>query len=139
MSDLRPAQAYVPGQTPRPPEGAYDALKGTDGPLARCTAWRAGLGLLRDGYFWEAHEVLEAAWLAAPPNSAERCLVQGVIQIANARLKRNMDRPQAAARLAALAQAQLSEAFSRGGAVVLGMTRDEVAGLWGDSGLNCAI
>ena len=37
--------------------------------------------------------------MAAPEPSAERDMVQAVIQLANARLKLRMDRPKAAARL----------------------------------------
>ena len=53
----RPAHAYIPGQTDRHPEGLFDPLKQVSTPLAASLAWRAGSGLFRDGFYWEAHEV----------------------------------------------------------------------------------
>jgi len=51
------------------------------------TGWLYGIHLFNHGFYWEAHEVLEAVWNNAAPNSREKHLVQGVIQIANAQLK----------------------------------------------------
>lgn len=101
-----PDHAYVPGETPRHPEGAFDALRDTARPgmpvagLIASPAWRAGLRFDAAGFHWEAHEVMEPVWLALPPNSAERRIVQAAIQLANARLKLRMGRPAAALRLA---------------------------------------
>ncbi len=97
-----PPFAHVPGQTPRHAEGAFDALRADPD-----TAWRTGCLYLSEGYFWEAHELLEAVWMAAPQASAERRLVQALIQLANAGLKARMGRPRAVARLWALAEAGL--------------------------------
>jgi predicted metal-dependent hydrolase len=128
MTDWRPDWAYVPGRTPRHAEALFDPLKGIAEPLEASPAWRAGLVFFREGFFWEAHEVWEAVWLAAPPNGAERCLVRGLIQTANARLKQAMDRPQATVRLEAIAGAEIAEAFTRsGGAPVMGWSAEEVA------------
>lgn len=107
-SAWRPPHAYVPGETARHPETLFDALK-ADAQVA----WLTGLAFLRDGFYWEAHEVLEAVWMGLPPNSAEKLLVQAVIQIANARLKRRMGRDAAAARLIARADELAAEAFGR--------------------------
>ena len=101
----------MPGRNARHPEDAFDALKRTVVPgagaaeLARSEAFRAGLRFLHAGYFWEAHEVLEPVWAALPDGGAERRLVQGLIQLANGRLKLRMGRPKAALRLAGLARA----------------------------------
>lgn len=73
--------------------------------LARCDAFQAGLQYLREGYYWEAHEVLEPVWMALPADSVERKFVQGLIQLANGRLKLCMARPKAALRLVELARA----------------------------------
>lgn len=106
-----PAHAYVPGQTPRHAEGAFDALRDTARPgmsvrdLAACPAFRTGLRYLDGGYYWEAHELLEPVWMALPSGSAERALVQGLIQIANGFLKLRMGRPRAARRLLQMARA----------------------------------
>jgi Domain of unknown function (DUF309) len=44
--------------------------------------------LLHDNhYFWEAHEVMEAIWLAAPKNGRDRIALKALIQITNAGLK----------------------------------------------------
>lgn len=126
MMDL-PRTAYLPGLTPRPPEGTYDALKAVRDPLPDSPAWHAGLHFFAAGFYWEAHEVWEAVWLAAPANSAERGLVQGMIQLANAGLKRRMGRARAAQRLDALAGAILAEAQARGGGEAMGLTPGDIA------------
>jgi uncharacterized protein len=112
---------YVPGLTPRPPDGAYDALKEVSVPLSDCRAWREGLRFYRAGAFWEAHEVWEAVWMAAPEKSAEKLMVQGVIQLANARLKRRMGRDAAAERLEGMARDLMREAWARAGGAVMGV------------------
>lgn len=99
------AEPYVPGLTERPEQGRYDTIRDTAQPgmtpeaLAQCDAFRTGLHYLHNGWFWEAHEVLEPVWMACPPNSRERALCRALIQLANARLKARMGKPQAAARL----------------------------------------
>ncbi len=107
----RPPHAYVPGATPRHAEDLFDPLKGISEPLQDSLAWQAGLRFLRDGFYWEAHEVWEAVWMAAAPNSAEKSLVQGLIQIANACLKHRMGKPRAAARLGMLAEGHFEAAY----------------------------
>ena len=126
MTDWRPPHAYVPGQTPRHPEDLFDALKaGVFGTpvddLSKSEAWKAGLRFLEEGFFWEAHEVLEAVWMACPPNSAEKLMAQAVIQTANAHLKQKMGRPQAAKRLQAEADRLARESVLRGKGEVLGL------------------
>lgn len=108
MGVLLPPHAYTPGQTPRHPDHAFDALRGTAQPgmsvraLAASDAWQAGWVFFDQGFFWEAHEAWEPVWMSLPPNSAERHLVRAVIQFANARLKERMQRPRAARRLCEL-------------------------------------
>lgn len=121
-----PAFAYVPGQGPRHAEDAFDAVRQVSDPLADSPAWKAGLHYFAAGYYWEAHEVWEAVWLAAPANSAEKCVVQGMIQLANAALKRRMGRPKAALRLDSLAQGLLTEGIGRGGASVMRLGLAEI-------------
>ena len=79
------------------------------------------MAFLNEGYFWEAHEVLEAVWLACPPNSPERLMVQAVIQYANACLKGRMGQPRAVARLMTLSDDLAREAMDRAGGAVLGL------------------
>ncbi|MEL0089250.1 MAG: DUF309 domain-containing protein [Rhodospirillales bacterium] len=92
-----PSYAYIPGQTPRHDPMLFDELKKQAG------AWDFGLQLLKAGFYWECHEVVEAVWLRASPNSEEQRVAQGVIQLANAALKWRMGRGKAAQRIAAIA------------------------------------
>ncbi|WGW02378.1 DUF309 domain-containing protein [Tropicibacter oceani] len=139
MQDWRPPHAYVPGQTPRHAEALFDPFKQIADPLEASPAWSLGLNLLQDGYFWEAHELLEPVWMAAPENSGTKCLVQGVIQLANARLKVRMDRPRAAARLLLQARGLLDEAFVRGGACLMGLTRKDADRMYEESRRECVL
>ncbi|MGV6887868.1 DUF309 domain-containing protein [Rhodophyticola sp. SM2404] len=127
----RPPHAYVPGQSPRHDEELFDHLKDVDAAtpaegLARSQAYAAGLVFLREAYFWEAHEMLEPVWMACPPNSAERVFVQALVQLANAGLKTRMQRPQAAARLYAQADALFEDALRRADGAVLEMSQGDL-------------
>ncbi|MDA7426028.1 DUF309 domain-containing protein [Thalassococcus lentus] len=129
--DWCPPHAYVPGKTPRHPEGLFDPLKRVDqGNPEQSIAWREGLRMLQSGYYWEAHEVLEAVWMAIPDGQPERKAVQGVIQIANAALKWRMQKPKAARRLQTIAMALLHEAGLSQGGQVMGLTAAEIDALW---------
>lgn len=92
---------HIPGQNARPPEGSIPA------------GVEQGKRLFAAGYFWEAHEAWEPVWLELEEGSAERALVQGMIQIANARLKIVMGRAKAAARIAEIAAGHLRDAGER--------------------------
>lgn len=100
-----PTYAHVPGNNPRHPENLFDEICAsvtsdmTVSDLGETEAMRSGLDLYGHGFFWEAHEVLEAVWMQCPQNSVERYFVQAIIQISNARLKLTMKRPKAAERL----------------------------------------
>ena len=127
-----PEQAYVPGQTPRHPEGLFDAVRDTALPsatveeLAQCPAFRHGLMYQRAGFYWEAHEVLEPVWMACPEDSAARQMVQGLIQLANAHLKVRMMRPRAVVRLCDIALGHFAAARQLGGKRVMGI---EISGM----------
>lgn len=126
---IYPEYAYLPGRTPRHPEGWFDAIRDTVRPglsvpeLAQTSAWHAELAYLEQGFFWEAHEVLEPVWMALPQGSAERELVQALIQLANACLKREMGRPRAVLRLCAMVARHLDRV---GDAPVMGQTPSEL-------------
>jgi uncharacterized protein len=100
-----PPHAHVPGLNARHPEDWFDHIKASvtdETPfelLGQTAAWQVGLSYFHDGYFWECHEVLEAVWMRAPDPSQERALIQAMIQLANARLKIRMEKPNAARRL----------------------------------------
>ncbi|RBI83860.1 DUF309 domain-containing protein [Rhodosalinus halophilus] len=132
----RPPHAYVPGRSPRHPEGLFDAVRDTaEGVpvdrLAETEAWRTGLRWIDEGYFWEAHEVLEPVWMAAPPNAPERSMVRAAIQCANARLKRRMGRDRAAARLEGVVAGLLDEVALSGRSRVMGLGLDEARARFG--------
>jgi len=113
---FRPDHIYIPGVNERHPENMFDAIRLTAIPnssmdeLANCDAFKHGLMYLEEGYFWEAHEVFEPVWMALPTDSEERRFVQGLIQLANASLKANMERPKAVHRLCPIARELLLSA-----------------------------
>ncbi|MEA2861628.1 MAG: hypothetical protein QOC72_3667 [Methylobacteriaceae bacterium] len=78
------------------------------------SAFRYGLALHDGGFFWEAHEIWEAVWKAAPMNGRDRLALRALIQIANAGLKVRQARPRAAARLIEEATGLLGELSLRG-------------------------
>jgi hypothetical protein len=80
---------------------------------ARHPALRYGLALNDRGYFWEAQEVLEAVWAAAPQGGRERILLRACIHIANANLRLRMQRLHSAARLFGDALVELRSLSSR--------------------------
>jgi predicted metal-dependent hydrolase len=79
-------------------------------------AFQYGLALHDGGFFWEAHEIWEAVWKAAPMNGRDRLAMRVLIQIANAGLKLRQARPRAAARLIQEATGLLGELTARAGA-----------------------
>lgn len=117
MSDSHlPPYRHDPGRTPHPtrdprghsygvpapPAEAFDPAHGADAP-----AFRRGIALFDAGYFWEAHEAWEAPWRATPRGAPGRVLLQGLIQVAAAMLKRRAGRHGVARRLAARGVAKL--------------------------------
>ena len=120
-----PPHAYVPGRTARHPEGAFDPIRDSVAPgmpaaeLAVSDAFVTGLRFLDEGFYWEAHEVLEPVWMACPDPSPEREAVQALIQVANAGVKARMGRPRAVARIAALVEDHLDRV---GAGTVLGQS-----------------
>jgi hypothetical protein len=108
MTDLPLQQwAYVPGEASEA-DADYETLaqaKLLVPPAfrgyvpARHPALRYGLTLNDRGYFWEAREILEAVWAAAPQGGRERILLRACILIANGNLRLRMEKPGSAARL----------------------------------------
>lgn len=130
MTYLTPTHAYVPGESERHPEDAFAAVCATAAPdmtaedLAACDAFKHGLHYLEQGFFWEAHEVLEPVWMVLPDGDPRR-FTQGLIQLANALLKARMDRPKAALRLCAMARDLLAGPSD----TVMGVSRKTYLGL----------
>ncbi|GGC49238.1 DUF309 domain-containing protein [Chelatococcus reniformis] len=110
-----PRWAHLPGRTAGPDREPLERAKRAL--PARFAAFvpaddaglRYGLSLHDAGFFWEAHEVWEAVWKAAPMNGRDRLALRAAIQIANGGLKRRLGRPRAVRRLVAEAMALLDE------------------------------
>jgi predicted metal-dependent hydrolase len=73
---------------------------GSEDPFAR------GLALIRERRFFEAHEELEVAWRAAPPE--ERDFLQGLVHVAVAWYQAGRGKPVATASQLAKAQRRLA-------------------------------
>ncbi|MEO1291454.1 MAG: DUF309 domain-containing protein [Pseudomonadota bacterium] len=108
---------HIPGKTPHPSADhpasrvARTAPNPTDPAHWRDNlAYLYGLRLYHAGFYWEAHEVWEAVWMNARPNSPERHLLQGLIQLANAGLKIRMGKLRAVQRLGTIASGHLADA-----------------------------
>ncbi|MGY2902782.1 DUF309 domain-containing protein [Bradyrhizobium sp. URHC0002] len=102
-----PRWAYVPGESEKP-SADYQTLAQITALVpprfggyvpARHPALRYGLTLNDRGYFWEAQEILEAVWAAAPQGGRERILLRACILIATANLRLRMQKPHVTARL----------------------------------------
>jgi hypothetical protein len=98
-----PRWAYVPGETAEA-DADHDTLWQAKALVPSrfrdyVPALRYGLSLNDHGYYWEAQEIMEAVWAAAPQGGRERILLRACIQIANANLRLRMQKPHAAARL----------------------------------------
>ena len=102
-----PRWAYVPGGSDK--TGAdYETLAQITALVpprfhgyvpARHPALRYGIKLNDHGFFWEAQEILEAVWAAAPQGGRERILLRACILTATANLRLRMQKPHVAVRL----------------------------------------
>ena len=117
-----PRWAYVPGESEKS-SADYETLAqitvlvpprfGGHVP-ARHPALRYGLTLNDRGYFWEAQEILEAVWAAAPQGGRERILLRACILIATANLRLRMQKAHVAVRLLGEALGELDALGVRG-------------------------
>lgn len=92
-----PAYAYLPGRDPHPTRDTDGHSYGTDTPELEhfdperwrdCEEYLYAIDLINHGYYWEAHESLEAIWLAAGQRRTQTGLfVQGLLQIGVGMLK----------------------------------------------------
>ncbi len=91
-----PSYRFVPGQAPHPTrdrEGhSYHKPPVQLAPFDpndwdACEEYLYGIDLFNHGYWWEAHEALEALWAAAGRRTETGRFIQGLIQIAAAHLK----------------------------------------------------
>jgi predicted metal-dependent hydrolase len=91
---------------------AYRPLPGAD----RTAALQAGLAAYERGDFFEAHELLEPAWMGTP-DLPERALLQGLIKVAAAYVHDVRGNPAGIARNLTGARRLLEEARTTGPAV----------------------
>ena len=77
---------------------------------ASCQPYLHGIDLFNHGYWWEAHEALEAVWLAAGQETPAGNFVQGLIQLAAAQLKRFIHQERGARLLTESGVAKISVA-----------------------------
>ena len=92
-----PPYRFIPGKAPHPtrdPDGhSYNKPLEKLEPFEvdqwqSCDEYLYGIDLFNYGYWWEAHEALEAVWVAAGRKTETGLFIQGLIQIAVAHLKR---------------------------------------------------
>ena len=125
-----PNHAHLPGINARSEDEVLEQAKKLAPSQTRSRDWREnvawlyGIRLIREGFYWEAHEVLETVWMNAAPNSREKALVQALIHGANARLKQRLGRPNAAARLVALSTEACKRVYEKDGGPVLGLSTE---------------
>jgi hypothetical protein len=118
MTFRLPCRRHIPASGSTPDRAPLDAVKALTPPRVSEETWHDapayayGLRLYAHGFFWEAHEGWEAVWVATAPNSQERYLLAGLIQLANACLKLEMAQPKAALRLLKAACDHLGECRS---------------------------
>ena len=120
-----PSYRYLPGKAPHPvrdPDGhSYGAPEETE-PLdseqwSSCRPYLLAIDLFNHRYYWEAHEELERLWRETGRRTESGIMLQGLIQVAAALLKRSMGERGPASRLAARGCAKLRSI----GAVHLGI------------------
>jgi predicted metal-dependent hydrolase len=115
-----PTYSYVPGRFPHPhrnPDG--HGLEGPPGdlPAPDTDRWRdasgylRGIALFNHGYYWEAHEVWEAVWIACGRTGRDADFFKGLIKLAAAGVKAREGRADGVRRHAERA-AQLLQAVS---------------------------
>ena len=120
-----PPYRHLPGKTPHPTRAPQGHSYGRDltpfdvddRSWPHCDGYLFAIDLFNHGYYWEAHEWLEAIWHRAGRDTPIGSFAQGTIQAAAALLKHSMGESASAKRLAVAAGAKLR----RGAAVVLGV------------------
>ena len=128
-----PDGPYRPGKTARPLES--DILKRQISALPTSVTsenWRnaeayfQGIVFFNNQFYWEAHEVWEGVWMNCPPNSREKYLLQGLIQMTNAALKASTGRTVSARKLIKLSEDLLEEAFRGAEDIIMGIAQQNL-------------
>ena len=104
-----PPYRFIPGESPHPtrdPDGhSYknmsEQLKSFENKQWQsCDAYLYGIDLFNYGYWWEAHEALEAVWIVAGRKTETGLFTQGLIQVSVAHLKKHQGFDDVAKRIA---------------------------------------
>ena len=115
MRHALPPHAYIPGQTQRHHEAQFDEIISSIPSvidfetLQTLSAFHTVLNYMQHGFYWEAHEILEAIWMNTAQNSIERLFTQCIIHLANANLKHIMKRKTATQKIMTQANALSAE------------------------------
>jgi Domain of unknown function (DUF309) len=124
-----PSWKHRPGQRQKSQKDFSDSYHADHSPLGRVKAlvpqnyalevpvrdpcFLYGLDLHDSGYFWEAHEIWEAVWMASPQNGCDRIALRALIQITNGCLKHMLGQAKARNRLVTEALGLLEELTAR--------------------------
>jgi len=128
-----PAYRHLPGQNERPNDGMLESIASkvltaaTIDEAVNQGIWAYSIRLINERYYWEAHEVLEALWNCATPNSRERSLFQCLIQLSNARLKAVLGQTKATLRLKQLTTECFLRAYGHCTEPLMGIKPEELA------------
>lgn len=115
-----PPYAYVPGHWPHPtrdpqghsygrPEIVAQPLSDNPDTWPHNEVFVHALDLFDHGYYWEAHEGLEALWIAAGRQGPIADLLSALIKLAAAAIKVRQGKPDSAAKLTMQAGERLDD------------------------------
>jgi predicted metal-dependent hydrolase len=117
-----PPYRHEPGKTPHPERDPEGHLFGSETD-AEDDDYFYAIDLFNAGYWWEAHVYWERLWSQSPaPDAAE--LLQGLIQLSAALVKRRAESPEGEAKLVAKALEKLMGIRERRGEVFMGVPLD---------------
>ena len=111
-----PAYRFIPGRSPHPRRSPHGHSWGLPEPRvqtmapeawASCPLYLRGVDLFNHAYWWESHEAFEALWRGTSEGPT-RELLQALIQLAAAEIKRFSEMPAAARTLSDRALSRLA-------------------------------
>jgi hypothetical protein len=132
-----PPYRFVQGKTPHPivhpeghsyrPPGAAEPRRAPVRPQdwAACTQYLYGIDLYNHGYWWEAHESLEAVWQTTDKQGAQGRFLQGLIQVAAGQLKLHTRTPRGVRHYLTRGTRHLSFARAHAGQRFMGLDIDD--------------
>jgi len=104
-----PPYSYVPGRNPHPISDPQGHMHGAEEKTEKeSDDWLFGFDLFNHGYYWEAHEAWEQAWIAAGRKGEKADVLKGLIKLAAAGVKAREGKPAGVRRHARRAEQLLS-------------------------------